>query len=667
MTKRWPICFIYLVVALFILNVFIPVVQAQDISKSGKSGKTVLVSETIAIQADDSVNWSKKINVANGTDYRFLDYNLTWVPFLQNNTDIRGIIVHSVLPPIEFNMSVSNQSISTGSIFRLTPDMIIDGVSEAWFRIPVANIPANATILARVARISDITRFNLSFYNLALPLFSYTKDVQLVGQRLSNPSISNVSASGPMPLAWHDARRWLNISVPDSNNTFWYNFTYLKLSFPMFPNEWYYLEYDILAPYAQDMKLLYSTSDFGNDGRYNSWLWLNGTTYFYPADLDTPFICTYGMSNGITGIGVNERQRAGTSDNSFLFNASIPIGQTIDNTSNRWFNLLVPFLKNITVPTLINLILIVTFYSTYDDSNPFYYDICTLAAYQAWSDAGTYGFFLESIDLNDYNATYIDHIRFEVVIINGTGPPEASAIKFWGMQLTENWTHEVGFTNLFWAGHIGGNWHFISDQVYFVPYGYYALDSWRFNMTNQSILVIPQRTPTTALGIAEMMQKFEAWLVQQNHTSKSVFDKLTDLLKWLAMKAAEIALSVANWVLNLPPIHWLLDRLADIFKFFKGIAVWLYGAFSWLVDALEWFTYWAVRAIYSFSIAIVYIVNIFGVISINSALLAVVRTGNGKDFVKAFRAGWNFVFAVISLLLSLAIMAISIVAAVVPF
>jgi hypothetical protein len=60
-------------------------------------------------------------------------------------------------------------------------------------------------------------------------------------------------------------------------------------------------------------------------------------------------------------------------------------------------------------------------------------------------------------------------------------------------------------------------------------------------------------------------------------------------------------------------------------------------------------------------------VNIFGVISINSALLNVTKTGNGKDFVRAFSAGWKFILAIIGLLLSLAIMAISIVSAVVPF
>jgi predicted signal transduction protein with EAL and GGDEF domain len=99
----------------------------------------------------------------------------------------------------------------------------------------------------------------------------------------------------------------------------------------------------------------------------------------------------------------------------------------------------------------------------------------------------------------------------------------------------------------------------------------------------------------------------------------------------------------------------------------KAIGQWVWHTIQMVFDALEWFTYWAVREIYAFSMAIVYIVNVFGVISINSALLAVVRTGNGKDFVKAFRAGWKFVFAIISLLLSLAIMAISIVGAVVPF
>lgn len=94
-----------LVATLFIINIFVPVVEAQ----SSRSGEVVSHQEIAVIQPDDSVNWTAKLNAANGTDYKYLDYNLTWIPFFQNNTDLEGIVVHSVLAPMQFTLNATHQ------------------------------------------------------------------------------------------------------------------------------------------------------------------------------------------------------------------------------------------------------------------------------------------------------------------------------------------------------------------------------------------------------------------------------------------------------------------------------------------------------------------------------------------------------------------------------
>lgn len=663
---------IFSILALILLLNLSPVVDAYA-TKPGRSGKVVAHEDIVRLEPDDAVNWTALFNVANNSDYKYTDYNLTWVPFFENNTDIRGVTIHSPLPPLQYNMSAANKTTTVGTVFRLTPEDIIDGVSEVWFRLPVVDIPTDATIQLRVARVMNIERFNLTYTDYATPLFSHYTDIQLVHDIYLDSSDVNQSGSAwDTHDSWVDYRRWLNISVPDAKVPFDYNFTYMKACFGLFPNEWYYVQADIFSTTANDMKLLISLSDFGNDGKYHSWVWLAGDSYFIPADVDFPFVCTYGMANGITGIGVHETFRLGTTLNAFHINASIPIAQNI-TASNHWFNILMPALVDRVLITNVIINIWVSFYNSTDDSSMFFNKGLSSSD---WTYGGTYVMICKAINVSAHVGQYIDHIRFDTLVYNASGNAntvEAPAIKYWGTQLSGSWDHGSAFTDIYWTGHSGaaypaGDFNYtMYERQYFIPYGYYAVDSWRFNLTDQSIIVIPVETPDTPLEIQEVMQYFEAWLVNGDKIDKGVWDTIVDFFSWLVDKVWNYWVDFIEWVLDLPVIRDIVLWLQNAFHFLYGIGLWLYDMILFLFDALEWFTYWAVRLIYSSSIAIVYMVNIFGIISINSALLNVSRTGNGRDFVYAFRSGWKFVLGIITLLLSLAIMAISIVSAVVPF
>lgn len=672
---KMTLAMVFISLALLILINYLPVVKAQPIGQGSRSGETVTVEQTVVLQPDDSVNWTAKCNVANETDYKYTDYNLTWVPFLQNHSDIRGIIVHSPLPPMVYNISGNDQNLSLGTIFRLESDMIIDGVSEVWFRLPVGEIPPDATIQLRVCRISNIERFNVTYLAWGWPYFSYYAGLSLVYNLLLNSSDANTSYNSvwDKPDCWINYRTWENISVPNetSSTAYWYNFTYIKACFGLFPNEWYYVQADIYAPTTHNMTLFVSLSDFGNDGRYSSWVWADDQFLYLPCDIDFPFVCTYGMSNGITGIGARNTYRPGEYAIAMHINASIPIGQPI-TASNHWFNILVPMFINRSVSQYVNVDFWVSYYNSTDDSGMFYQNA---VGSQNWDEFGSYEMICFSENVSAYVGEDIDHIRFDCLLWNyssSDSTPEARAIKFWGTQRAKNWTHEVGYTDIYFTANsqplMAGTWNYtMYERQFFVPFGYYAVDSWRWNMTNQSIIVIPINTPKTSLEISEVMQKFEAWLVKGTKNEKGLFENIVDFFKWLAWQSFELAMDIADWVLNLPVIRDFVKFALDVFNFIYGVGVWLWDKINLVFDLLEWFTYWAVRIIYSLSIVIVYMVNVFGVISINSALLNVVKTGNGRDFILAFRAGWRFILAIITLLLSLAIMAISIVSAVVPF
>lgn len=662
-----------LVVTLFIFNVFTPLAEA----KGPRSGKTVSHDELMTIHPSAAINWNTQLNLANGSDYKLLDYNLTWKPFLDNHTAINGAIIHSAFAPILFSLNTTNQSISTGSFFSVTPEQIMDGISQVWFRVPLLDIPVNASIRLRISKILSYTDFNISFYAFGQFLSTGHSPMILVYDLTIDPLASGIGGGSfdwALPNCWANHRAWQNITVPNTNNTLHYNFTYVKTNVELFPNEWYYVEFDIMTHAASQMKIAVSPSDFGDDGQYQTWMWLNGTNYYFSFDLDTSFIATYGTSNGITGIGLDVGQAPPEAVGQiFSINASIPIGIQINTAITPWFEVVVPFMLNLTssppVRSYCALSADITFYSSSDDSIPFH-----VTHTGVMNATARYNFFLNTTDLTGHNGVYLNHIRIVFVVLNGG--VQAEMIRFWGGQSSFILGWQVGHTDLYWGG--GGANYTMYEKEWVIPYGYYSLSKTHWTMTNQTIVVIPVNITEVHLSISEIITKFEAYLKMRDddgNLMSAIHKAVTAIgegLKWLSNEFIKSFMKGWQAFYNLIPgleafAKQVLNILKAAFKVFGGIAVWIWKIINIVFDALEWFTYWAVRMIYSFSIAIVYIINVFGVISINSALLAVARTGNGKDFVKAFRAGWKFVFAIISLLLSLAIMAISIVGAVVPF
>ncbi len=659
---------------LLLLPNLMPMVQGMTINGGAtRSGRTVVEPQLIRVDPDPQYNWATKLNLANASDYDLTDYNLTWKPFFQNNSDLQGIVVHNIFAPTLWNLTTTgNQSVSIGSFFRLTPDMIMDGASEVWFRLPFTDIPTDAIITVKVARVMDPTTFNMSFTGFQVPTFAKENNLEMVYFMGLDPFASNHSMDlSSLPRSWINYTRWQNISIPNATN-YHYNFTYVKACFGLFPNEWYFLETDILINHHKTIpiKLALSSGDFGSDSRNNTWIWANGTSIYLPMDADTPFVMTYGVSNGITGIAArtpaNYQLPYGTK---MHINASVPIGQVVNAQTGLWFNMVVPFFLNRSMVSSMQINLLITFYSGQTDAFPIW---TTILFYPAWN--ASYNMMVSSVNLTTINGHFIDHLRWDATIGTGYAYEKPQAVRFWGTQLAKNWTHQVGFTDIYsrsyWLnGSIWQSNFTMYEEQWFVPFGYFGLNNWRWNQTNASIIVIPELTPNSESGILEMLQKFKAYITPRDRTN--VIDMTVDTLGMLWDMIVHWAVKMAIWefffIYNILNKTGILGFLEGAFQFFLGIGNWLWDMINLFFDAMEWFAYWMVRVVYSLTLAIVYIVNVFGVISINSALFAVTKTGHGKEFVRAFQSGWKFVLTIITLMISLGILAVSIVGAVVPF
>ena len=659
-------------VAIMLSLVFYPAVSAQ--TSGPRSGETVTQTQLVVIHPD--YNWTAKLNIANGSEYDLLDYNASWAPFFVSNPDLKGILVHSTFLPYLFSLNSTNETISLGSMFRLKPDQLMDGASEIWMRLPLLDLPSNATIRYRVMRVQSPLGFNMSYGFYGIPSFNNSNKPQVVYDWTLDPTASNQTSAGDwsLPNTWIDCRRWQNISLV--NGTLKYNWTYVKMDFALFPNEWYLFLLDAYVPYKTNMKVAFSVSDFGSDGKNNTWLWFAGHTYYVQTDLDTAFVATYGMSNGITGIGVSKTHYPGGTSTMCHFNSSIPIGQTVSWTLN-FFEVIVPFFQNASRNIWVLKSLTVCFYSSVDDSALVLVRKTSFGG--AYDFNSSYTFYEQSWDLISINNTYIDHIRFDFQVpaeIVGTKTNMSEAVKLWGTQRASNLQQRIGWTDIYFnatASPSGQN-HTMISKMWFIPVGFFQLSHTYWTIVNGTIVPIPIATPTPSWKIIEAIQAFEAYLVDLTNPKQPwwnwIGDKLGDFIGWIA-KQIPLALqslhdyffkwNVLEWV-----VRWCLDIATGKILPFSGVALWFWKLINSLIDMFEWFAYWGVRIIYLFSIAIVYALNVFAVISINSALLAVAKTGNGRDFVRAFKAGWRQVLAIMTLLISLGILAISIVGAVIP-
>ena len=663
--------FAIVVIALLILNYMIPVAECANTEQgASRSGKVVVVDEEVSIlpKQVDGFNYTSLMNIANSTEEWMNNYNQTIAPFMNDNPTVKGIMVYPYFTPIVVASNFTNRDISVGGYIQLDSQTLIDGVSQFWMRLPVLNLSEDVVIRTRVIRVLDPVNFNATMTSIGSTTFT-TDQLQTIYDFTydSNAVSTGLTDSDPRPNGYdglviqHETEYGGNV---------WWNTTWVQINACMFPNENYYIQHDLVFPAGQkngELQLAISQEDFCADNRYNAWMYVNGEDDYQQFDLDMSMILTYGVSSGITGLGIGDAQSSVGVGVAYLhMNASIPIKHVIDKT---YFETVIPFLFDVNESPSGEAYLTVTItaYSSEDDSVL----IGTTSFIKILNK--TYDFIVHDWTVSGYSGQYLDHIRFDVRARGdqyGSGP----YVKLWAYQLPElSYLNGTGFTDIYVQDyHVEtGNSYSIISTDFTVPYGYFGLSSSYWNATSMNLVVIPINTPDTPLEIVEAVHRFEFYLEDENGRQDFSVENLLEMLAKCIEYVVKAFIDTVVWFFS--------DVLGGIidFIFGEGTADWLWntliGILQWvwdmirlMIDAFEWFAYWTVRTIYSLSVVIIYLINVFGVISINSALLAYAKTGNSRDFVKAFRSGWNMVWGIISLLISALILAIGIIGAVVP-
>jgi hypothetical protein len=521
----------------------------------------------------------------------------------------------------------------------------------------------------RIARVLDPTSFNASIGVGGIVTFDKPENIRLIcdiTDNTTNPTYGAVALD--FPNTWQDQRR--QISIEFNNTGKYFNHTYFKADAGLFANEWYFIMFDIVYPSEDNnVKLSIAMDDLCADNNLRSWTYLD-KSQFIPADLDMSMIFTKGMSNGITGIGVNESLEMIEATTNFIrYNITIPMNIEIEED---YLQVLIPLLiidPDSGIPISIRV-------QMYDESGVMFFN--QVRAHYAET---TYDYIIKYFDVSAYDGDFVDHLN----IIISSDDLNATNIRMWGVQMeAPTWTDTFGHTDIYFQGtYAPSSEEYIPvERTNFIPYGFYGFSSSYWNMTEGNITLIAMNTPESPQGIVQAINNVG---IEYFHFTPG---DLGDGALWIIGKGVEIWWQITSFYIDIaiqvflkihpvgifisdiiiPFIEWVQDQLGmDIWSAFLAFANWFKGAITFVVDALEWFGYWAVRFIYSISMLMVYMINVFGVISINAALLAYSKTGNSRDFINEFRSGWKFVFAIISFMISLLIMAISIVGAVLPF
>lgn len=638
---------IYALIALTIilLPIFSPLVSA------GRGGQMQTVEFEQYIGPDPRHNWTDTINMANATDVNaYNSYNATWVPFFENNTDIAGVLVTPPFTPIiaERDTPIGYYNWTTMHKFQLQAETVMDGASEAWFRLPMNNISTDAQITTRLWRliVSDV---NVSSITGSVVAFDEPDNVVLIYNITtdhSDPYLNLETTYGGV----YDQLRWQNVTV---NANYTLNMTYSKVCAPMYSGEWYYLGFTITDGSADNASLLLTNSDMFEDEYLGTLVHWDGSDDFYVADLDFSVVFTKGLSNGITG--TPQIIDPGADYTHIMIRSIYEYSHTI--VAGDYLSLIMPIVKanDSLVPFNVSM-----YVELWDSNRDWIYTGATsVIELQSTREfvvldnealLTCVGQTVSYINMTIYAAKqHTDDFRLYLQASNSEASTDI-LLRNWNLPGNDNWTRVYyGGFNVFS--------HMYINQSY-------------WNQTNYSVIVIPIEEADTPESRYEDYQDWQIYIKDESGTT--AFEYLLDTIYAVILEPIVRALwTLAGMAFDF--WFWFMDNTVGRFLdspwwgTIKGIGQFIWDIVRFLVDALEWFSYWGVRIIYAFSIALVYMVNVFAVVSINTGLLALTKSGNGKDLLRAFNAGWRFIFAIITLMLSLMVLAISIVAAVVPF
>jgi len=213
--------------------------------------------------------------------------------------------------------------------------------------------------------------------------------------------------------------------------------------------------------------------------------------------------------------------------------------------------------------------------------------------------------------------------------------------------------------------------------VRYLIFGYFSIDTFFYSNTELTIVLFPVEEPNTELGISQLFNELRGRMQAQNQAAVNcqpelIFAQLVlgpDKLRALLDANQCILGAIVNgaaWVFQ-TVFNAILGVAGIIGPILYAIGAWIWQAITFLINAVEWFLFWAVKLLNLFIVGIVFSLVYLAPTYVGRGFYEFVRRGYDIAVLReVMRAGWERVWPIIQLMLTLVIMVISAIAAVIP-
>ena len=451
---------------------------------------------------------------------------------------------------------------------------------------------------------------------------------------------------------------YLNVSYQEPDLTKCYNFTYLKLWAPIHPNEWYILHLNIDDPDRDEVRLLWTPSDFADDKSLNTWL-DHGESYgdhtYVGVDLDTSIFALTGMPNGISGMNLTAIPFDDDNDEVLIkqrrdYNYVIQAGD--------YASMVVPIINT----------------SASDAVDVDYYIYCTINSVgrvvqskATYAIKGTLDKVVVSASLNAYAGQtledcewwlYLNHTYHRIFLTSSN-----NSVVERGLSPVAIYEQAVGVT--------------LKDRVWFNLFGWFSVGDVQWVLSNYEIVVLSIEEPYGEANITSVLADYWGLIYEKEEAGEGepILFIFIDWLRTDGFGAMIEWLRTANnivwnqYILGTGEGHYLFSPLTwlELFDFVMGIGAFVWTVIEVVIEAIEWFGYWAIKIINMMIVGTIYFIGVLSVSTIASGAHKGVKHRDMEVFVDTVEKGWEKIWAIFLLIISLMLFAVSIVSAVIPF
>lgn len=437
-----------------------------------------------------------------------------------------------------------------------------------------------------------------------------------------------------------------------------YNFTYAKFWAPIHPNEWYILHLNIDDPDRDQVRLLWSPSDFADDMVLNTWL-DHGEDYgehtYLGVDLDTSFFALTGMPNGISGMNLTAIP-FDDDDNEVLVKQRRDYNYVIQ--AGDYASMVVP---------IVNI-------SASDAKNVDTYIYCTI---------NSVGRVVQSVSTYYIKGT-LDKVVVSASLASWVGQTLEDCE--WWLYLNHDY-HRIFLTSsnnsvvergtppvTIYEQGVGQT---LKEKVWFNVFGWFSIGDVQWVLSTYEIVVLSIEEPHGEANITSVLGDYWGIVKERQEAGEGepilfifvdwlVTDGFGQVMEWLRT-ANNIIWN--RYILGTGVGHYLFSPLTwlELFDFVMGIGAFVWTVVEVVIQAIEWFGYWAIKIINMMIVGTIYFVGVLTVSTIASGTHKGVKHRDIDLLVDTFEKGWEKIWAILLLIISLMLFAVSIVSAVIPF